>query len=432
MVNPRLAFLAPTTLSWRELPKGANHHFIPKMTTESSIESSHPPSPVRHVPSLPTPSRPSSQKAVLPADQIGPAKERMFSLLHSHFVANCLYTVVNLGVPDVLGGETLTVRQIVDRIGNTDVNEDLLFRQLRLLSEETDGPRLFIESSSSNGGGDGDAEEFAYSLGPAGALLQTNVAGQASMACAVQHSFERPLWSAWSELPGATYGGSAIPPFTAANGSPVFEYYQAHPESMVPFQEFMATNSATAVDGMVEGYDWSQLEGKRVVDVGGGYGEVMSAVTEKYPDIEAYSLDLPGVIDMAPALPDGSNVNLVGGDMFDPSTIPPNCDVAFLRHILHDWTPDACGRILESLHGALPDHGQLLIVDAVMPGPGVTGPFSKVQKQVDMLMAMFGGQERTLGQWTELLENHGWEIDSVVENTPSLNLDGIITCSKGK
>jgi len=197
---------------------------------------------------------------------------------------------------------------------------------------------------------------------------------------------------------------------------------------MAPFQELMAANSAGAIAGMVEGYDWSQLEGKRVCDIGGGYGEVMCAVKKKHPGIDAMSLDLGPVIDMVPEELEG--VELVRGDMFDSSTIPPDCDVAFLRHIFHDWSSENCGHILHSLHKALPNHGKLLIVDAVLPKPGVTDPFTRVQKQVDMLMSLFGGQERTLDQWTALVDAHGWKIDSVVENMPSLNLDGIILCSK--
>mmetsp|Transcript_14564 Transcript_14564/g.42674 ORF Transcript_14564/g.42674 Transcript_14564/m.42674 type:complete len:226 (-) Transcript_14564:811-1488(-) len=196
--------------------RGQNAHFPQLRAAKDDLDVT--PAPARHVPGLPPPAVPSSRKAILPPGEIGPARKLIFALLHEHLAAQCLYTVVNLGVPDVLGDETLTVREIVGRLGRAEINDDLLLRQLRLLATDPAGG-LFVESV---GGEDG--REFAYSLGLAGKLLQTGIEGQPSMACAVQHSFEPPLWMAWSKLPEATYGAgeSTETPFKAANGADIF------------------------------------------------------------------------------------------------------------------------------------------------------------------------------------------------------------------
>ena len=82
----------------------------------------------------------------------------------------------------------------------------------------------------------------------------------------------------------------------------------------------------------------------------------MVALKTKYPEIRTLSFDLPKVID---AISDRASegVELVKGNFFDHETIP-SCDVAFMKHILHDWSDEDCSKILQSLHLALPVHAK--------------------------------------------------------------------------
>lgn len=48
-------------------------------------------------------------------------------------------------------------------------------------------------------------------------------------------------------------------------------------------------------------YDWTKLNGKTVVDVGGSYGTTMENVANAFPDIgKCISLDTPEIIQIAP------------------------------------------------------------------------------------------------------------------------------------
>ena len=132
--------------------------------------------------------------------------------------------------------------------------------------------------------------------------------------------------------------------------------------SAKPFNEFMGIFTGIEIPVIINEYDWTPFKGKTVCDIGGSFGPTMAALKAKYPDIATLSFDLPEVIDAIKDAPEG--VELVKGNFFDHKTIP-NCDVAFLKHIFHDWSDDDCSKILNSLHMALPVHAKLVVADAM-------------------------------------------------------------------
>ena len=159
------------------------------MTNQSSSNFDRPPHPD-------PPIRPAVEKALLRGEELEAALPAALGLASEHFFSQCLYTVVSLGVPDVIGAGTLSFREIVDSLG-CSVNEDLLLRQMRAVASKG----VLLESAGENG-------EFMYSLTPVGKLCQTGTAphGMPSMACGVEHWIGSDMWSAWGKLPHATYG----------------------------------------------------------------------------------------------------------------------------------------------------------------------------------------------------------------------------------
>ena len=346
----------------------------------------------------PPPLKPAAEKAILTPKEMEAAIPAVFALSRAHFTAQCLYTVVVLGVPDVIGSGTLSVAEIVSSLG-CPVNEDLLLRQLRLVAAEG----VLIETAGERG-------EFMYSLTSMGKLLQTGVP-QPSIACGIKHFCQPAMWAAWSKLPEATFAGGDIP-FREANGSTLFDYYKANSVSARPFNEFMSFFSATEIAVVVNDYDWAPFKGKTVCDIGGSFGPTMAALKAKYPDIKTLCFDLPEVIDAIRDAPEG--VEFVRGNFFDHKTIP-NCDVAFMKHIFHDWSDDDCSKILGSLHMGLPVHAKLVVADAIMPGVGPDNTTTRTQKQSNCSMAVInGGKERTFAEWEMLFSKNGWAIENVI------------------
>jgi len=339
----------------------------------------------------------------LKPEQIEPAIPAVLGIGQAHFVSQALYAMVKLGVPDVIGADRMPAKDIAAQLDGTP-NVEMLGRALRLLSAATG---LFEECAV-----DGEA---SYGLSTTGALLQTGVEGQPSMACGILHWLEKPTWNAWAELPAYIAGEGPVP-YDAANGMPVFDFYAANPDSAAPFNEFMSFFSFGELPIVTGMYDWSAYEGKTVVDVGGNYGPVMGALKAKYPSIKAVSFDLPEVIAAAGEAPEG--VELVGGDFFDPATIPKTDGAIFMKHILHDWDDEACTKILTSVKAALLPGAKVVIADAVLPNAGESSDLKVPQTQLDTLMGVIGGKERTRAQWDALAAATGFVVESVLD-TPS-------------
>jgi len=334
---------------------------------------------------------------VLTGDQIGAAIPTMLQLGRAHFTSQCFYTVVKLGVPNILGDSKLSTEEIAKQLPGTP-NRDALQRCMRLLSLSG----IFEESA----GPGGDA---LFGLTPAGALLQTG-APQPSMACGVLHWMEKPTWGSWAELSDYVAGKTDKVPYETCNGDPVFDFFAKHPESATPFNEFMSFFSEGELPVVLEHGGWEALSGKTVVDVGGSLGAVMGAVATKFPEVKCVTFDLPEVIDKVGAPPSG--VLLAKGDMFDASTLPKG-DAIFMKHILHDWSDRDSVRILKSCHAALPDHGTVIIADAVLPDAGAASGPAAPGFYLDMLMCCIGGKERTKSQWSQLASDSGFKVKEV-------------------
>lgn len=354
---------------------------------------------------------------LLSPEQLGSALPHVLQLAEMHFQSQCLFTVVKLGVPNIIGDETLSVPKIAANIpGKT--NEDALLRCMRLLA----CTGVFEESAGQNG-------ECLFCLTPTGALLQTGLA-QPSMACGITHWMEKPMWNAWSNLPDFVAGNFDKPPFESANGQPVFDYYRDHPESADIFHEFMSAFSTAELPIVASDHfvNWESMADKTVVDVGGSLGFVMGAVAEQFPELTCVSFDLPEVIESIEGDGASEDVELVAGDMFDPSSIPKG-DVIFMKHILQNWPDKEASRILKACSAAIPQDGKVIVVDPVLPDPGKANAQHKQAFCYDMLSMTIGGQERTHGQWEALAHSAGFKIEQVTK-TP-LPLCQVIVLTKG-
>ena len=263
---------------------------------------------------------------------------------------------------------------------------------------------LFLDESEGPGG------EYAFALSDVGALLQTGVAGQPSLACGVTHWVEPPMWGSWGQLEPALRSGGV--PFAMANGDMIFDYYAKHPESAKPFNEFMSFFSGPEVGTVVAAFDWGQFEGRTVVDVGGSLGPTAAAIKAAAPGADVICFDLPEVTAAATEAP-LPGVEYRAGDMFDPTTLP-QADCVFMKHILHDWSDADSERILASVRQSLRPGGRLVLAEAVLPRPGEQSPLATSQKMIDVLMLTIGGKERTAAQWGALVGNQGFRIAEVV------------------
>ena len=318
------------------------------------------------------------------------AESDILQLVQSHFSSQALVTAVRLGVLDVLmeqvedeNDASLTVDGIIAKTSssssssNNDViNRDALFRCLRLLC--TTG---VVHEVVNN------LNESAFVLTEMGRLLQSPTSTAESMSPFILHWAEEPLWNAWLKLPDYVAGRTSntsddrtMPPFDRANdGMSASEYYKNNAESCSYRNAVARQASSREIGSILDAMQSSSilnescLDGKIIVDVGGGYGDMMYAMKQSMPSIgDCYCLDLPEVIDDA-MLADSNggkiqekkdDVILAPGNMFDASSIPP-CDIICTKHLLCDFDDGYVIRALQSFHKVLSAGGKVIIMDAV-------------------------------------------------------------------
>ncbi len=114
----------------------------------------------------------------------------------------------------------------------------------------------------------------------------------------------------------------------------------------------------------------------------------------------------------------------ISRDMF-PS-VPP-ADLYMMKMILHDWNDEECIKILSNAHRASSNDGRIFIIEHLIPDPQ-TSHFSKL---FDIHMMCWGsGRERTVKEYSALLERSGWNYLQTFY--PSNGINGIIDAVKSK
>ncbi|KDR68931.1 hypothetical protein GALMADRAFT_77975 [Galerina marginata CBS 339.88] len=130
--------------------------------------------------------------------------------------------------------------------------------------------------------------------------------------------------------------------------------------AMVSMNEVLGTLSALHV------YPWA--EHQTICDVGSGMGAFSRSLLEQFPNVHVTQFDLPNTMTLAKrhwnnAFAD--RVAFVDGDFF--SDVPvKNCDIYYLRNILHNWTDEKALKILQSVRTAMGKDSRLVLHDHVL------------------------------------------------------------------
>lgn len=165
--------------------------------------------------------------------------------------------------------------------------------------------------------------------------------------------------------------------------------------------------------------------------MGGSTGHTSVALARKYPDLNFVVEDLPEVVAEGPGylsyLDDAqdlkSRIGYRAHSFFDPQPVQ-DADVYMLRMILHNWSFDDCVRILSRLVQTLKPGARIIIVDIVLPDPGVVSASKERLLRVqDLIMQqVFNSMERYLENWMDIFRkvDERLEVKRIVDPPGSL------------
>ncbi|OEU13208.1 O-methyltransferase [Fragilariopsis cylindrus CCMP1102] len=344
-------------------------------------------------------------------------------------------------------------------------NKDALLRTMRLLTtidivheEEQHDDRA---SSTTTDDDDESSIIICFSLTKLGKCLRSRNSNKPSMASCIQHWMELPLWDSWLYLSDYIIEDDDdddddknsdkkknVLPFERANNGISSDYYyneNDHPESLKYANDFVKLIHEQEINAIVNWDYWSlHCRGKRLVDVGGHNGLLVTAIAQKEPTIDCYCLDLPEVISNSASsmkettkqIIEQNNVTMVPGNVFDSHTIP-SCDVILMKHFCDRcmWTDEETVQILKSCSSALAmdgdgDTGKIIIADAVLPDIGyntqdaINDNEQQLTLYLDALYMLVGRErQRTKMEWEKLANLSNLNLISVHStNVPSCSM----------
>jgi hypothetical protein len=199
--------------------------------------------------------------------------------------------------------------------------------------------------------------------------------------------------------------------FEQAFGIPFFDKLSDLPDQAAMFSETMVGYHGPEHAAVAAAYDFSSLQ--TIVDVGGATGNFLAAILHHFPGPRGVLYDAPHVVSEAAGLICAhglsDRISIEAGTFFD--RVPTGGDAYLLSHILHDWNEEKCLQILGNCRRAMKSSSRLLIVEMVLPDDGARHP----GKRLDVVMLVLTeGQERSAGQYRELLKKAGFRLNRVV------------------
>jgi hypothetical protein len=309
-------------------------------------------------------------------NQEEPDEATLLELITSSWKSQALRVAAELRVPELLAGGPRTSAQLAE---HARAHQPSLHRLLRALTT--------IDILREN-------DDGTFVLTPMGTLLGSLRSWSIWWGA---HA-----WPEWGRLLESVKTGRSVRSQRAeAHG---FESLDADPEVAAVFNSAMAELTRLEVNGVVRAYDFSPFQ--HIVDVGGGYGELLVAILNAHPRARGTIVDLPHSVDGARRHVEEAGVadrcEVLPGDFFE--RVPPGADAYIVKNVVHDWDDRDALRILESCHQAMPAHAKLLLIERVMPDRFTVSDADQSAARSDLHMLIaHGARERTQAEFDELL-----------------------------
>lgn len=331
-----------------------------------------------------------------PPDTTVAARHALVSMIFGSMAAQVVAACVELGVPDALGDGDRSADEVAAACGALPRTTLRLLRAataLGLLEERGD--------------------RFAATA--LGALLRSDAPGSL-------HAFARVftdpvLLRAWHRLGDGVRTGATA--FDEEFGTSFFDHLRSRPDLAAAFNAAMSQGTHVVSRLLPDAHDFGRYD--VVVDVGGGDGTLLAAVLGRHAgprgvlfDTATGSAEAHRVLAAAGV---AARCEVVTGDFFD--SVPAGADAVLLKSVLHDWDDDRAGTVLRHCRAALPAHGRLLVVEPVLPDSVPDGASPVIYLSDLNMLVNLGGQERTRGEYEELLAANGFTATTVTALPPS-------------
>lgn len=205
---------------------------------------------------------------------------------------------------------------------------------------------------------------------------------------------------AWRRLGDSLRSGQSA--FEDLFGCPFFVWLAEQSDERLTYHRALrayAQEDYTALPSLVD-----LQRHRRVVDAGGGSGDLLSILLRAQPRLTGVLLERPEVArEYTPPSDLVDRVEVLAADLF--AQWPTRGDAIFLARVLHDWPDEAAVSILRQAADALDPGGHLYVVEGMLDEKSPTNGLLDLN-----MLVMTGGRERDLRDFSELLQAAGFQL----------------------
>lgn len=327
-------------------------------------------------------------------------RESLATLLSGTSLVHAISVAATLGISDALERGPADVRALAKA---TATHAESLYRLLRALS----AAGVYAE------------RRRRFALTPLSRLLCTNAANSMRSVAALAGAPWRR--AGFGLLYSVRTGRSA---FEREFGRPFYDYLSRNQRERRLFAEVMAYHWHAAGDAILRACDLDRAG--TIVDVGGGSGAMLEAILRANPDVRGVLVETPAMAKEARrrfrAARIASRCQVSSRGFFRP--LPRGGNVYVLAFVLHNWGDRDAVAILRGCRRSLAPDGRVLVIETLL---GRRSAFAAIH-DLEMLVYMHGGKERSLAEYRRLLESAGL---SLRRRIPTATTASVIEASAG-
>uniref|UniRef100_A0A0G4HBA9 O-methyltransferase C-terminal domain-containing protein n=1 Tax=Chromera velia CCMP2878 TaxID=1169474 RepID=A0A0G4HBA9_9ALVE len=145
--------------------------------------------------------------------------------------------------------------------------------------------------------------------------------------------------------------------FMEATGSEMWEFFEPRPQVEGLFDRAMRSITLDCMRTALLDYKFGEFAS--MCDIGGGWGTALQKVLEANPSLQGTVFDRPSVVERSAAVLNQNNPELAkrvkwaAGSFLDGGGLPTDCDLYYMKMILHDWNDEDSVLILKHVADAM-------------------------------------------------------------------------------
>jgi DNA-binding Lrp family transcriptional regulator len=326
-----------------------------------------------------------------------PANVVMYERLTSFWVLAAIRVAAELDIAGILEKGPLTIEKLAE---NTGSDPDALFRMMRAL-----------------------VSEGIFKLNRKGLYKNTFQSkvlaeGKGSLRQTMMQHLGTLNWTVFNDLSYCIRTGKSA--FSKVYGLKIYDYLAEHKLESELFDRSMTNLSEISIEPILNAFDFSNYP--LIADIGGGEGLLLSSILYKTKHSKGILFDLPEGLANSKAILEKygvtGRVEVVEGSFF--TAAPAGADAYILKNILHNWSQEDSVRILTNIRKNMPPHAKILILEMILGEDSL--PFFGKLIDLQMMVFMEAGKERTLKEFDELLHQSGLKLNKVIPTIAPISI----------